>query len=130
MRRRRRSALLAWQSAFLLVVIMFVGSLVLWVGVPVGWLWIGSRIVPSGGLATAIGAMMIGMLLSVAVLVTFLAWVNRKHVELQEARGVRIGTATALELVLVASAVLAIAVFTVWFFGFSGSSPVPLNISY
>ena len=31
--------------------------------------------------------MMIGMLLSIAVLVTFLAWVNRKHVELQEARG-------------------------------------------
>ena len=130
MRRRRRSALLAWQSAFLLVVIMFVGSLVLWVGVPVGWLWIGSRLEPSSGLATAVGVMMIGMLLSIAVLVTFLAWVNRKHVELQEARGVRIGTATALELVLVASAVLAIVVFTVWFFGFSGSSPVPLNISY
>jgi hypothetical protein len=129
-RRRRGSALLAWQSAFLLVVIMFLGSLVLWVGIPVGWLWIGSRIVPSGGLATAVGTMMIGMLLSVAGLVTFLAWVNRKHVELQEARGVAAGTATALELVLVASAVLAIAAFAVWFFGFSGSSPVPLNISY
>ena len=101
-----------------------------WVAVPVGWLWIGSRIVPSGGLATAIGAMMIGMLLSVAGLVSFLAWVNRKHVELQEVRGVVPGTATALELVLVASAVLAIAAFTIWFFGFSGSSPIPLNISY
>jgi hypothetical protein len=128
--RRGRNLLLAWQSAFLLVVIMFCGSLVLWVGVPVGWLWVGSRIVPSGGLATAVGAMMIGMLLSVAVLVTFLAWVNRKHVELQEARGVPVGPATALEVVLVSSAVLAIAAFAVWFFGFSGSSPIPLNISY
>jgi hypothetical protein len=127
---RGRHLLLAWQSAFLLVVIMFCGSLVLWVGVPVGWLWVGSRIVPSGGLATAVGAMMIGMLLSVAVLVTFLAWVNRKHVELQEARGVPVGPATALEVVLVSSAVLAIAAFAVWFFGFSGSSPIPLNISY
>ena len=118
--------------ALLLVVIMFVGSLVLWVGVPIGWLWVGSRLEPSGGLATAIGVMMIGMLLTISVLVTFLAWINRKHVELQEARGLHAGTATAtpLELVLVASAVLAVLGFGVWFFGFSGSSPIPLNISY
>jgi len=122
--------LVAAESASLLVVIMFFGSLVLWVGVPVGWLWVGSRLVPSSGLATAIGVMMIGMLLTIAVLVTFLAWVNRKHVELQEARGSYGGHSTALELVMVASAVIAILGFFVWFFGFSGSSPVPLNISY
>jgi hypothetical protein len=129
-RRPSRDLLVAAQSASLLVVIMFVGSLVLWVGVPVAWLWIGSRIVPSGGLTTAVGAMMIGMLLTIALLVTFLAWVNRKHVELQEARGSFGGTATALELVMVASAVVAIVAFFVWFFGFSGSAPFPLNISY
>ncbi len=66
--------------------------------------------------------MMIGMLLTIAVLVTFLAWVNRKHVELQEARGYYGGTDTPLERVLVASAVVAILGFFVWFFGFSGSS--------
>jgi hypothetical protein len=131
-RARSRRLLLAGQSATLLVVIMFVGSLVLWVGVPAGWLWIGSRMEPSSGLSAAIGAMMIGMLLTIAVLVAFLAWVNRKHVELQEARGVGSlrGGATALELVLVASAVLAVLGFGIWFFGFSGSSPIPLNISY
>jgi hypothetical protein len=118
------------RSPSLLVVIMFAGSLVLWIGVPVGWLWIGSRMEPSSGLSAAIGAMMIGMLLTIAALVTFLAWVNRKHVELQEARGSFGGTATALELVLVATAVVAVAGFGVWFFGFSGSSPIPLNISY
>jgi hypothetical protein len=64
------------------------------------------------------------------VLVTFLAWVNRKHVELQEARGSFGGTATALELVLVTSAVLAVLGFGVWFFGLSGASPIPFNISY
>jgi hypothetical protein len=127
---RLRKLLIAAESASLLVVIMFFGSLVLWVGVPVGWLWIGSRIQPTSGLATAIGAMMIGMLLTIAALVTFLAWVNRKHVELQEARGSYADTATALELVMVASAVVAIFGFAVWFFGFSGSSPIPLNISY
>jgi len=120
----------AAQSASLLVVIMFFGSLVLWVGVPLGWLWVGSRMVPSSGLATAVGAMMIGMLLTIAALVTFLAWVNRKHVELQEARGYYRDTTTALELVMVASAVVAIVAFFVWFFGFSGSAPFPLQIPY
>jgi hypothetical protein len=122
--------LVAAESASLLVVIMVFGSLVLWVGVPVAWLWIGSQLVPSSGLATAVGAMMIGMLLTIAGLVTFLAWVNRKHIELQEARGYYGGQTTALELVLVASAVIAVFGFAVWFFGFSGSSPIPLNISY
>jgi heme/copper-type cytochrome/quinol oxidase subunit 2 len=109
---------------------MCIGCLMLWIGIPVGWLWIGSQLEPSNGLATAVGAMMIGMLVSVAALVALLAWVNRKHVELQEARGARLGHSTALEQVLVASAVVAVAGFAVWFFGFSGSSPLPLNISY
>jgi hypothetical protein len=127
---RLQRLLVAAASASLLVVIMLFGSLVLWVGVPVGWLWIGSRLQPAGGLATAVGAMMIGMLLTVAGLVTFLAWVNRRHVELQEARGYEGGADTALERVMVASAVVAIFGFAVWFFGFSGSSPIPLNLSY
>jgi heme/copper-type cytochrome/quinol oxidase subunit 2 len=130
MSRRLKNIAVAVESASLLVVIMFFGSLVLWVGVPVGWLWIGSQLQPTSGLATAIGAMMIGMLLTIALLVTFLAWVNRKHIELQEARGYYGGQTTALELVLVASAVIAVFGFAVWFFGFSGSSPIPLNISY
>jgi hypothetical protein len=130
LRGRARGTLVAAESAALLVVIMFFGSLVLWVGVPIGWLWVGSQLVPSSGLATAVGAMMIGMLLTIAALVTFLAWVNRKHVELQEARGYYGQNATALELVMVASAVIAIVAFFVWFFGFSGSSPFPLQISY
>ena len=130
MRARLHRLVIVGLSPSLLVVIMFAGSLVLWIGVPVGWLWIGSRMEPSSGLSAAIGAMMIGMLLTIAALVTFLAWVNRKHVELLEARGSFGGTATVLELVLVATAVVAVAGFGVWFFGFSGSSPIPLNISY
>jgi hypothetical protein len=127
---RARGLLMAWQSAFLLVVIMFCGSLVLWVGVPVWWLWVGSRMVPSSGLATAVGAMMIGMLLTIAAVVAGLAWLSRKHAELQEARGVPESETTALELVLVVSAVVAVVGFFVWFFGFSGTSPIPLNLSY
>ena len=129
---RARRLLPAFESAALLVAIMFMGSLVLWVGVPVAWLWVGSQVQGSSSMAAALGTMMIGMLLTIAALVTLLAWLNRKHVELQEARGVRLpeNATTALEHVMVASAVVAVIGFFVWFFGFSGSSPMPLNISY
>jgi hypothetical protein len=125
-----RRLLLASESAVLLILIMFVGSLVLWVGVPVGWLWVGSQLQASSSMTTAVGAMMIGMLLTIAAVVAGLGWLNRKHVELQEARGLPESETTALELVLVVSAVIAVIGFFVWFFGFSGSSPIPLNISY
>jgi hypothetical protein len=131
---RGRRLIGAVENAALLVVMMFMGSLVLWIGVPVGWLWIGSHLQNGSGLATAIGAMMIGMLLTIVALVSLLAWLNRKHVELLEARGrsahLPENATTALEFVLVASAVVAVVGFFVWFFGFSGSSPVPLNVSY
>jgi hypothetical protein len=77
---------------------------------------------------------MIGMLLTIVALLALLGWLNRKHVELLEARGraahLSENATTALELVLVVSAVVAVVGFFVWFFGFSGSSPIPLNISY
>jgi uncharacterized membrane protein YbhN (UPF0104 family) len=120
----------ASQAAALLVTMMFVGSLVLWVGVPVTWLWIGSQMQNATSLATATGAMMIGMLLSVAVLLGALGWLSRRHTELQERRGIPESETTALELVLVSSAVVAVVGFFVWFFGFSGSSPIPLNVGY
>jgi hypothetical protein len=129
---RTRRLLPAFESAALLVVIMFMGSLVLWVGVPVAWLWVGSQVQGSSTMAAALGAMMIGMLVTVAALIALLGWLNRKHVELQEARGANLpqDATTALEHVMVASAVVAVVGFFVWFFGFSGSSPIPLNISY
>jgi hypothetical protein len=125
-----RRVLRASQAAALLVAMMFLGSLVLWVGVPVAWLWIGSRLQNGTSLATAIGAMMTGMLLSVTVLLAALGWLSRLHSELQERRGVPESETTALEQVLVSSAVFAVVGFFVWFFGFSGSSPIPLNLSY
>jgi hypothetical protein len=131
---RARRAVPAVESAALLVAIMFMGSLVLWVGVPVGWLWIGSQVQGSSSMAAALGAMMIGMLLTITVLVALLGWLNRKHLELLEARGrlahLPPNAPTALEHVMVASAVVALVGFVVWFFGFSGASPLPLNLSY
>jgi heme/copper-type cytochrome/quinol oxidase subunit 2 len=126
-----RRLFLLWENAVLLIAIMFLGSLALWVGVPLGWLWVGSRIqAKTDSVGFALLTMMTGMVVSVALLIVWLSWLNRKHVELQEVRGRTVRGSTALEHVLVASGAVALLVFTVWFFGFSGSSPVPLNIGY
>ena len=126
-----RDLLRAGSSAVLLLAMMFVGSLVLWVGVPLAWLYIGSQIqAATDSIGTAIGVMMLGVLVSIAVLVPFLAWLNRKHIEMREARGLESHGQTALEAVLVVSAAVALVGFSAWFFLFSGSSPIPLNLSY
>ena len=117
-------------TAPLLVALMFAGSLILWVGVPVAWLWVGSRIVENHSMSTAIGAMMAGMVASEAAVLGLLGRLGRLHTEIEERRGVPERETTTLELVLVSSAVVAVAGFFVWFFGFSGSSPFPLNIGY
>jgi uncharacterized membrane protein YbhN (UPF0104 family) len=126
-----RRFLLTSESAILLIGI-FGGSLALWIGLPLGWLWIGAHVqAETGSVGVALFAMMVGLLLSVAALVTGLSWVGRKHIELLELRGREIGSTTPLEQVLVGSAALAVVGFAVWFFGFSGSPPLPgLELSY
>ena len=58
-----------------------------------------------------------------------LSWLNRRHAELLERRD-RPTRSTALEVILVSSAGLAVVGFGIWFFGFAGASPLPLNIGF
>jgi heme/copper-type cytochrome/quinol oxidase subunit 2 len=120
-----RDLLRAGGSGLILVVIMFGGGIVLWVGVPLGWLYIGSQVQgATGSVGTAIGVMMIGVLVSIVVIVAALGWLNRKHVELREARGVDTHGQTALEAVMTISAIVAVLAFGVWFFIFQGPGPM------
>jgi hypothetical protein len=110
-------------SALIVIIIMVVGSLVLWVGVPLGWLWIGSQIQGStGNVGTAIGAMFLGVLVSVVILAMALGWLNRRYMELRRARGLQ-DTASPLERVMVITAAIAVVGFTVWFLGVAGPGP-------
>ena len=110
---------------------MFLGSLVLWLGVPAGWLWVGSQVQgQTGSVGDAILVMMLGIAASIWLLVPSLSWLNRRHVEVRASRGLDVGGTTALERVLVASGALVLLGFGVWFFGFSGSEPIPMNIGY
>ena len=54
---------------------------------------------------------------------------NRWHAELNERRD-RPLRSSALEVILVSSAGFAVVGFGIWFFGFAGASPVPLNIGF
>jgi hypothetical protein len=110
-------------SAVITGVIMVGASLLLWIGVPAGWLWVGSQIQGStGNLGTAIFVMLVGAIASIVGLAYLLGWLNRIHEDLREARGAEPG-APLLEVVLVVTAAVALIGFAIWFFVFAGPGP-------
>jgi heme/copper-type cytochrome/quinol oxidase subunit 2 len=127
---RLRQLLLGGPVSVLLIGLMLLGCLLMWIGVPVGWLWIGSQLQASTEVGTALMVTMVGALGSIIAIAPVLVWLNRRHIELREARGLPVGENSPLEVMLVVSAAIAIVGFTVWFLAFSGSSPIPLNIGY
>jgi zinc transporter ZupT len=123
-----RNLVRAGESAALMLAIMFVGSLVLWVGVPVGALYVGS-IVQSAtdSIGAAMAAMTLVVVGSLVMLIPFLGWLNRRHAEVRAARGRQDLGSVPLEGVMVVSAGIALVAFLVWFFLFAGASPLPFH---
>lgn len=111
------------------VVLMVLGTLVLWIGAPVGWLWVGSQVQADSSVGKGITVAFCGFFVTVAALVPMLIRVNRAHAELRARRDPP-PRYTALEVIFVVSAGLALASFAGWFFLFSGSSPAPINLGY
>jgi heme/copper-type cytochrome/quinol oxidase subunit 2 len=67
--------------------------------------------------------MMVGVVVSIVVIVPALGWLNRKHLELREARGLETHGQTALEAVMTVSVAIAVLAFLVWFFVIEGPGP-------
>ena len=110
---------------------MICGGVVLWLGVPLAWLYVGSRVQgETGSLVAALAVMMVGVAISIALVVSLLAWLNRKHGELRMARGLDDHGSTALEAVMTVSAGIALVCFASWFFLFSGASPLPTGLGF
>ncbi len=121
-----RDLVRAGSSAILLLLMMLLGGLVLWIGLPVGWLYIGSQVEgATDSLGAALAVMAVGLVASIAAVVSLLGWLSRKHSEIREERGFEGNGQVALEGILVVSATLAVAGFVTWFLLFSGSSPIP-----
>ncbi len=124
-----RALLRTGTGATLVVLIMFTGSLVLWVGTPLAWLWIGSQIQgATNSLGAALGIMFMGVVLTIALIAMLLAKLSNTYRANRRARGLEDPGHVMLEGVLVVSAGLTITVFVVWFLFFAGASPVPLGI--
>ena len=116
-------------GAVLITLIMFIGSLGLWVGTPLLWLWVGSQIQgATESIGTAIGAMFVGVVLQIMVLASVLAKLSDVYRANCLARGQSDPGHVVLEAVLVISAGLTMAVFVIWFFIFAGASPAPVGI--
>jgi hypothetical protein len=119
-----RNAARAGISGLILIVIMLGGSLLLWIGVPAAWLFIGGRVEgATNSIGAGLAAAMLGAVASILVIVPGLSWLNRKHIELREARGLESHGHTALEAVMTISAVIAVVGFALWFFIIAGTGP-------
>jgi hypothetical protein len=125
-------------AAAFLWVLMAVGSVAMWVGVPAGFLWVAGKI--TSDQAQHIILSLIGVPLAIIVWARGLFWLNRLYVrvtmprlmrELEEApddeepRVIR----GPLEPLLIGSLVVAIAVMVVWFFFFAERPPPTLSTS-
>lgn len=127
--RRVTRAARAGSSAALLLTLMFLGSLGLWVGAPVLWLWIGGRVQgATNSVGAAIAVILVGFVATVILFVPLLGWLSRRHAEARAARGLEDLGRVALEGVLVVSAAIAAVSFAVWFFFLAGAEPIPLGL--
>ena len=116
-------------GALLVVAIMFLGSLGLWVGTPLLWLWVGSQIQgATQSLGTALAVAFFGVVLTVTVVASLLSRLSDVYRANCLARGLNDPGHVMLEGVLVVSAGLTVAAFVIWFFFLAGTSPVPIGI--
>jgi hypothetical protein len=119
-----KNLLRAGASGAILVAMMLGAGLLLWIGVPFGWLYVGSQVQgASESLGLAILVMMVGVIVSIALIVPALGWLNKKHLELREARGLETHGQTALEGIMTFCVVIAVLAFVAWFFVIEGPGP-------
>ena len=117
-------------GALLAISIMILGSLGLWLGTPLLWLWVGSQIQGStASLALALLVMALGVLVTVWVAARVLAALSDGYRAIRVPQGCADPGHEMLETVLVVTAGVALVAFGVWFLLFAGADPIPIGIS-
>jgi hypothetical protein len=128
-------------AGVVLIVAMSVAALFLWVGIPIGWLWIGSQLVSSSQPSMGPYAVVaIGIIASVVIDAMLLSRLNRTYQRVTETDGqVRLQLpwmksmrgereaprqTTVLDIILVGSVTLAGLAMLVWWVLLAGS-PLP-----
>jgi hypothetical protein len=127
-------------AASLIFIVMLLAALSIWTAIPLGWLYIGSKVshtqFPSQGPYFVVAA---GIIVSVLLVAWLIGRLNRLYIgvtgtnQLEPMRPTwlksmrdssRVGGTTVVEAVLMGSVLLAGATLTVWFFLLAGS-PIP-----
>jgi hypothetical protein len=125
--------------AIVLVLLMAVGSVIMWIGVPLGLIYIASQLASSSNpTAGPYVLVLVGLPVGMALVGKCLGILDRAHARLtgrvdttrrpatwmRSMRAERVSTRRVgvLDRVMIASVALAILAFAVWFFGFAGSS--------
>ena len=125
-------------AAVALVVLMAIGSVVMWIGVPLGLLYVASKLAdsPKPSMWPYL-FVLFGLPIGMAVVGKGLGWLNRVHIRVTGAetdqyrpgwtRSMRGERAVerrngVLDRVMIVSVALAGLAFAIWFFGFAGSS--------
>jgi hypothetical protein len=125
-------------TAVALVALMALGSVVMWIGVPLGLIYVASKLAdsPEPSLGPYL-LIIIGLPIGMAVVGKALGALNRAHIRVTGAevdqyrpgwtrsmRGERKvdRRGGVLDRVMIVSVAVAALVFAVWFFGFAGSS--------
>jgi hypothetical protein len=124
-----RELLRTGAGAILVVLIMVLGSLVMWIGAPLLWLWLGSQIQgATSSLGASIGAAFLGAVLTIVLLAAILSKLSDVYRANRRARGLDDPGHFVLEVVLVVSAAAALFGFVIWFFFLAGAEPLPIGI--
>jgi hypothetical protein len=124
-----REVLRTGAGAVLLLSIMIIGSIVLWVGTPLMWLWIGSQVQgETQSLSSALAVAFVGVVITVMLLASLLSRLSDSYRGNRIARGGDDPGHVVLEGVLVVSAGVTMAAFAIWFFFFAGAAPAPIGI--
>jgi hypothetical protein len=126
-------------AAIALVLLMAVGSILMWIGVPLALIYAASKLpdTPNPSLGPYL-LVFIGLPIGMAVMGKLLGWLDRVHQHLtrtgderrhqapwmRSMRGERGSTRQrgVLDTVMIVSVGLALIAFAIWFFGFAGSS--------
>src|SRR5436305_7918345 len=118
-------------GAILVLMIMTLGSLVLWIGTPLLWLWVGSQFeAKTASLGGALGVTFLGAVLTIVALAVLLSKLSDVYRSNALARGRDDPGHFILEAVLVVSASVSLIGFVVWFFFLAGAEPLPIGIKY
>ena len=126
-----RDLLRTGTGAVLVLLIMVIGSLVLWIGAPLLWLWVGSQIEgATASVGAAVGATFLGAVMMIVLVAAVLAKLSNVYRANCLSRGLDDPGHFVLEVVLVVSAGVTLAAFVIWFFFLAGAEPLPVGIKF